>query len=144
MSENTLSGCLAGFLQNPPPVLRKLNLMGTHLQTEDMESLTAAVTAGKLQHLEEMILLDHHLSHAALVQLLHALLKTFGDRKLTFTIIYDYHGITQGIIIIPSEHTLFYNYLQQIEQELRHPDSDTNSDVSDFDTISDYSLSDSD
>ena len=124
MSENTLSGCLAGFLQNPPPALRQLALLSTHLQTEDIESLTAAVTAGKLQHLEEMILLDNHLSHAALGQLLHALLNTVGDRNLTFKFVNNW--TVTGIIITPSENNL--TQLNRIGLEYYsgsdYPDSD--------------------
>ncbi len=52
MRFNNLNGCLAGFLENPPPALSELYLDSTWLKTEDLEHLTAAFTAGKLQCLE--------------------------------------------------------------------------------------------
>ncbi len=85
MSYNTLSGCLAGFLQNPPPALRKLYLQHTALQAEDMESMVAAVTAGKLQHLEELSLRDNRdnkLSEAAVAVLLQGLAAAVTEGKL--------------------------------------------------------------
>ncbi len=150
MGDNTLSGCLAGFLQNPPPALRVLHLWDTHLQAEDIESLVAAVTAGKLQHLEWLDLsciqpqrseaamavllqglaaavtagkLQHlevmdlkfnKLSEAAVTPLLHALLNTLGDRKLTLIL----GGGLGGITIAPSENKSADHYLQQIRQKL--------------------------
>ncbi len=106
--QNTLSGCLAGFLQNPPPALRELYLEETHLEAEDMESLAAAVTAGKLRHLEKLSLGDNKLSETALTPLLHALLNTLGDRKLVLNL----GNIWSGITIAPSENNSVDHYLQ--------------------------------
>ncbi len=137
MKRNTLSGCLAGFMQNPPPALRTLKLMKTHLQAEDMESMIAAVTAGKLQHLNKLELNGNRLSEAAMAQLLHALLNTLGGRKLTLYVggVVDFYGIT----IAPSDHKSVDHYLQQIRHALQkislpdYSDPDTSSDYSDFD-----------
>ncbi len=82
MGGNTLSGCLAGFLQNPPPALRNLGLSDTHLQPQDMKSLVAAVTARKLQHLEKLNLRDNKLSEAAMVVLLQGLAAAVTGGKL--------------------------------------------------------------
>ena len=114
---NTLSGCLFGFLQNPPPALRKLDLWYTDLQAEDMESLAAAVTEGKLQHLEELNLIGNKLSEAAMTPLLQALLNTLGDRKLTLYVggVMDFYGIT----IATSDHKSVHHYLQQIRESLQ-------------------------
>ena len=82
MSGNTLSRCLAGFLQNPPPALRVLHLMNTYLQAEDIESLAAAVTAGKLQHLEKLNMGCNLVHEAAMTLLLKGLAAAVTAGKL--------------------------------------------------------------
>ncbi len=110
---NKLSTILGIFLQNPPPALRQLNLRKTQLQVKDMESLVAAVTEGKLQHLEVLDLRNNMMSEAAVTPLLHALLNTPGDRKLTLKVSGGF-----GIIIAPSENKSADHYLHQIRQDL--------------------------
>ena len=82
MSFNALSGCLAGFLENPPPLLSKLVLDNTKLLREDLESLTAVITAGKLNHLQILDIHSNELSEDTVIPLLHALLNTLGDRRI--------------------------------------------------------------
>ncbi len=120
MKMNTLCGCLAGFLQNPPPALGVLHLAETDLHAEDMESLSTAVTARKLQHLEVLDLRgDNNLSEASVTPLLHALLTTLGDRKLKLYVGDDFRH--EGIAVAPCEHKSSHHYLQLIKQELNAP-----------------------
>ena len=116
MERNTLSGCLAGFLHNPPPAIRTLCLWDTHLQAEDIESMAAAVTAGKLRHLEclDLSYNQPQLSEAVLTPLLHALLNTLGDRELTLKVGGDLGGIT----IAPSQQNSAHHYLEKIRQDI--------------------------
>ena len=118
MGGNFLSGCLGGFLQNPPPALRKLGLCTTFLETEDMESLAAAVTAGKLQHLKELDLSSNKLSEAAMTPPLHALLNTLGDRELELQL-GDWYFKEDGIVTIaPSKQKSAGYYLEEISTAL--------------------------
>ena len=78
----TLSGCLVQFLRNPPPALKGLFLMNTHLLADDIDSLTTAVTSRRLEHLERVDLRGSNLSEAQVTPLLHAWLNTLGDRLL--------------------------------------------------------------
>ncbi len=110
MNGNILGGCLAGLLQNPPPALRELDLWCIDLQAEDIESLAAAVRAGKLQHLDKLDTRGNNLSVAAVTLLLHALLNTMGDRKLKLYLGEDREGIT----IAPREHQPPEHYLEKI------------------------------
>ncbi len=116
MERNTLSGCLAGFLQNPPPALRVLYLDHTHLQAEDMESMAAAVSAGKLRHLEclDLSYNQPQLSEGVLTPLLYALLNTLGDRELTLKV----GGGLGGITIAPSQQNSAHHYLEKIRQDI--------------------------
>ena len=147
MIGNTLSGCLAGFLKNPPPALRELDMWKTGLQTEDIESLTAAVTAGKLQHLVYLNLWRNKLSEASVTALLKGLTAAVTAGKLQHLEKLDlwcislseaalspflnallntlgdrkftlYLGWGEPIIIAPSEYTSAEHYLAQIRQIL--------------------------
>ncbi len=169
MGYNTLSGCLAGFLQNPPPALRVLYLLKAQLHTEDMKSLAAAVTSGKLQHLEVLNLPWNNLSEAAMAVLLQSLAAAVTEGKLQHLKVLDLHGnglsetaMTQllhallntlgdrklklcvgykdGITIAPSENKSVHHYLQQIKES----QVISLPDYLDSDTSSDYSDSDSD
>ncbi len=96
---NTLGGCLAGLLQDPPPRLRRLGMKDTSLQAEDIESLTTAVTTSKLQELEELDISNNNLAEAVVEPLLQALLETRSHRKLTLRIL-DQGAIALSINII--------------------------------------------
>ncbi len=65
LSDNTLTGCLKDLFGGPDhpgfPSLEELILDATNLNREDVESLSEAVSAGKLPQLKEM-----HLSHNTL------------------------------------------------------------------------------
>ncbi len=82
MKCNTLSGCLAGFLQNPPSALRKLGLHMTDLHTDDMESLAAAFKARKLLHLEALDIMGNSLSGGAMIVLLTGMTAAVTAGKL--------------------------------------------------------------
>ncbi len=82
MENNTLSGCLTGFLQNPPPALRKLGLPETYLMGEDIESLRAAITQGKLHNLQHLNLSDNYLGEDAMTPFLQSLTTAVTEGKL--------------------------------------------------------------
>ncbi len=59
---NTLTGSLDAFLQDPPPALTELWMNNTSPQTEDIESLAAALAGGKLQQLKVLDIRGNNLS----------------------------------------------------------------------------------
>ena len=115
LGNNSMSGCLTGFLQNPPAQLKQFSLSGTRPSPEDIESLTAAVKAGKLQHLEALNLGNYNLDkcETEVLPLVHALQTTLGDRKLFLNLCGCY------TITMPIDKQLAAEYLEATPQELK-------------------------
>ncbi len=114
---NALSGSLAGLLQNPPPKLKELCLMNIGLESEDIESLAVAVTAGKLQHLELLDISSNYMLEEDVIPLLNALLDTLGDRKCLLDL--GNNSNPDDIVLAPSQHPSVEYYLPEIRQALR-------------------------
>ncbi len=115
LRDHDLSGCLTGFLKNPPPALNKFHLSRTNLQPEDIKGLATAVRDGKLQHLVVLDLGGNNLSEVALKPLLHALLNSLADRRL------DLHlkeFCRNPITIAPNVHPSIDYYLPDIRKAL--------------------------
>ncbi len=79
---NDLAGCLVGFLQDPPPQLRRLEVNRTGLTRNDVKSLTAAFREGKLQKLYLLNIQDNYIDEEVLSELLHALLEAWSDQRI--------------------------------------------------------------